>query len=935
MKKFKLFYYPIVAVLILFLCVGGFLNSTLGDFSTNIELSTVYSYASSVTSKDGVDIEYNEFDNDYSSTVSDHKDRGEIVSAITKAIKGVYSDNYDGFYDKAGNSKSLSSATSGSSISELLIGKKSGVTTGNTEKDVYEVVPAYYSSYKNISATEFLSFGDHAQDSNVIKTKKVQNVVLYVPGKDTKSKIEITGNNFTIDKDNLSDAIMVVSHFDSKRGNTPYVSNGIATGSAIALFEYIMDNGIEFENDLVFLFTDGNYSLGLGVNAFMYSSTYNDLFYGVRNRVKLVANFDCVTDGGVLVMTGTENAGKSALSAYANISGLSYSSSLTGDIYTSLAENNDYSILEAKAALNFVTAGVKDGLYDTENISDKAATQITAMMSRFVDYAGNLDLSTVSNETPSAIFNYLDISIWYANYVGYIMGGILVLLLALIITFMIIKKLHNPKSLAFGALVNVLSVLCTIASLFVAYFLVSLTLSLVGIISIASMFTLVANNVGWFIIFSVVAFVFSAFFTNLFAKTFKCEASVSKANSMLMILTAIVMSFACPKYAYLFGPVALLQATALIVGGVLQIRKCAKYNCYEALNIPMVVSGIILPLVLNEFAVVSLVVPAFLMPLLVGVVVTYLQSIVPVVNAQVKKWFNKRASKKVIIDEEVVQLHTTPAIKLVTASLVIVSVLAFIASLTVGAFGGVDQVRLNGVDSIYTNAIVYEYTVNNNDSGENTVSKNIVIKDFDLYSQKLSYLGDFKWNGSEYSIVDTKNDNDLIVPVLNVPFVQHSTNSNLLVVTPAKELNSRIVMTVKVVGDGVIEKIALINTATGIDTAIQSATSGSSTTIIVNASETTIDVGAGFPSRKDGEPDNFGFEIVATGGTNGVVICEVSFKEYVECGSVSTIQELSNMYENRIIRSLKDSNNFASVDFNYVYTYNTTIAINGSEVIVD
>lgn len=935
MKKFKLFYYPIVAVLILFLCVGGFLNSTLGDFSTDIELSTVYDYATSVTSKDGSDIEYNDFDVDYSSTVSDHKERGEIVSAITKAIKGAYADNYDGFYDKNGTSKSLSTATSGTNISELLLGKKSGVSSGNTEKDVYEIVPAYYSTYKNVTSDEFASYGDNADDSNVIKTKKIQNVVLYVPGKDTKSKIDIDGNKFTIDTAALSDAVMIVSHFDSKRGTSPYVSNGIATGSALALFEYIMSNDVEFENDLVFLFSDGNYSAGLGVNAFMNATAYKDLFYGVRKRVKLIANFDCVTDGGVLVMTGTENAGKSALSTYARISGLSYSSSLVGDIYSSLSANNDYSVLDSKSALNFVTAGVKDGLYDTQNVSDNAAIQLTAMMSRFVEYAGNLDLSNVSNETPSAIFNYLDISIWYANYVGYIMGGVLVLLLALIITYLILKKLHNPKSLAFGALANVLSVLCTIATLFVAYFIVALTLSLVGIISIASMFTLVANNVGWFIIFAVFAFVFSTFYTNLFAKTFNCEASIAKANSMLLILTAIVLSFACPKYAYLFGPVALLQAIALIVGGVLQICKPEKFACYESHNIPMVASGIILPLVLNEFAVVSLFVPAFFMPLFIGIVATYLQSITPVVNAQLKKWFKKRSSKKVIIDGEVSQLHTTPAIKIVTAGLVIVSVLTFIASVAVGAFGGIDQVRLVGVDSIYSNAIVYEYTVNNNKDGEAVVSKNIVIKDLDLYSQKLNYLKDFKWNGSEYAIADSKNDNDLIVPSSSVPFVQNNANVNLLVVTPAKELNSRIVMSVKVIGDGVIEKIALINDASGVESALQSVNSSSCTVISVNSTETTIDVGTGFPAKKEGALDNFGFEIVATGGNDGVVVCEVSFKEYVECGNVSTIQELSNMYENSVIRALKDSNNFASVDFNYVYTYNTTIAINGSEVVVD
>ena len=934
MKKFKLFYYPIVAILVFFLCVGGVLNSTLGDFNTNIDAETVYNYATNLTVKDGNDLEYNDFDNDYSTTSTDYADRGAIVSALTKEIKGIFANDYDGFYDYEGKAKSFSTSTAGCSVSELVIGKKSGVVSGNTVRDIYEVVPAYYSSYKNLNSTEFDSMGNFAQYGNVIKTKKVQNVVLYVPGKDTKSKIQISGNSFTIDKDNLSDAIMIVTHIDSLRGNSPYLTNGITTGSALALFEYMMANDIELENDLVFLFSDGNYSLGLGVNAFMNSSAYNSLFYGVRNRVKLIANFDCVTDGGVLVMTGTENAGKSALSTYANISGLSYSSSLVGDIYSNLSQINDYSMLESETALNFVTAGVKDGAYNKENVSDKAVTQISAMMARFVEYAGNLDLSTVNNETPSAVFNYLDITIWYANYVGYIMGGILVLLLALIITFMILKKLHDPKSLAFGALVNVLSVLCTIVSMFIAYFVVTLTLSLVGIISIASMFTLIANDVGLFIIFSVFAFVFSTFFTNLFAKTFNCASSVSKANSMLLILTAIVLSFACPKYAYLFGPIALLQAIALIVGGVLQIYKPSKYECYETFNISMVIAGIMLPLVLNEFAVLSLFVPAFLMPLFVGVVTTYLQSITPVVCAQLKKWFNKRSSKKIIVDGEVSQLHTTPAIKLVTAGLVIVSVLVFIASVVVGAVNGVDQVRFNGVDSIYTNALVYEYVVNNDGEGNPTVCKNIVIKDLDLYSQKLNYLRNFKWNGSGYVISDTKDDSDLIVPALGTPIAQHNNNANLLVVTPAKESSSRIIMSVKVVGEGTIEQIAITPSASGLESVMQAGKS-SYTLIEVSGSEKVVDLGNGFATKKDGALDNFGFEIIASGGNDGIVICEVSFKEYVECGTVGTVEEVSNMYENKVIESLRNSNNFTNVDFNYVYTYNTKIAINGTAVVVD
>lgn len=288
MKIFKRIYYPVMAVLLVFLAAVSFVDSVYGgkpnklgnEFYDNVN-AHIGTMASS---------SHNSYNPAQQAAVTDYI--LDKLAPVTTRIDAAKDDDGNDVADFA--------------------------KTGDT------LVPTV-TLQTTILREETVRAIDHFEDTYHAVAKEVNNIVVAIPGTDTKdgAAAGMTG-----------DAVMMMAHYDSRPEGAGASDNTVAAASMLETVNYIVNNNLEFKNDLLFVFTDAEEEGMFGAYAFKYQfKGFGDIY----SRVKLGGNFDALGNKGSLVMFQTSGKNSKLVSEYARINGKTFTSSIANFVYNSMS----------------------------------------------------------------------------------------------------------------------------------------------------------------------------------------------------------------------------------------------------------------------------------------------------------------------------------------------------------------------------------------------------------------------------------------------------------------------------------------------------------------------------------------------------------------------------------------------------------------------
>ncbi len=893
MNKLKKIYYPILAVASVLLIAFAFVTTKVGVWSTDADVDAVRKYATTITDAGSHDI----FDD--SSTSVSSGNRGAVVSAIGKELRTIISSRYSALYNDGGNTVTLSTATSGSSVRTMAIGKYTESTDDGSEEKT-ELAPVFYSNTVRLSAADVAKI-PCAAEKGIMEGQRVQNIILYVPGENSKESVIFSMGDitkFTLNSAKLekSDAIAVVTHYDSTIVDPGYVSNGVAIGSAIALFEEIVSEQRSFKNDIVFIFTDAHYSSEMGANAFMYADGYSSVFNNVRSRIKSIAYFDSVGDASTFVLSDVNVDGSGVASAVAGITAGAGSSSFAGFVHKKVSGTDALSPFDGIGAVSFLGIGDQK-ITSSADISDVAIRNVSGLMNRYVSKVGNLDGSRLTNGVNAAFFDYLGLTIWYADYAAYVVGGIIILLLAAVVTLAVLKKTYSLQETGKGAAVSALSVLASAVVMCAVTLLSTLALFGFGVLDIHGIFSVVTSSLPVFLIALALGLTLTVVFNGVFKKIFAVKTpAIVRGNALIVALLGAVLSFACPDSAYLFGFVGLLSGIALLVNILCKQAFKNKYGKdIERLLLAGVAALLALPVLISDALVVYGMTNLYLLPLYLAAILLPLQSVLPFLGS-IRFSCRKKAAQQVDASkmEEKTEQNASDEkkAKAVVVVPVLTSLVAFVAVICLGAFGyGADgrsnlQSRFDGYEQIYDNAIVYEYETKN---GE--VNQNFLIKDLDLYAYLKNAQG-FDWcsNKKAYALKDDTSAQN--IPVIGSEdrkiYDQLASNANMFTFNNRIADDAKLTVTFKVANNsGKISKIRVLSSLGAYSTTVNMDTARY-TEFAVNGTEFTVDLPAGYGI-------GLAIEVFGEGKINESLILDVTTTEYLLCGTLNNMGDIGNV----------------------------------------
>ncbi len=782
MNKLKKIYYPILAVLLVVLVVFSVLSVKVNFSTPFISTSTAKANAVKIAESGNYDI------TDDSTSKSSSSSRYDVVSSINTIIKNTLTKKYKTVYDTNGNVKSYPSSSI-SSTSDILMGQYVEI---ENEKEVkkYELAPAYYSANITLNDSDLNAIAN-AKDRGYYKDMVVQNIMLFIPGTQTKKGLARSphANNysFSYDEKKLADVMMMVAHYDSDAGDNGYVNNSLTIGTMLALLDEIINGGKSYKNDILMVFTDASYRDGLGIDVLLNTTRYEGFFGDAISRTKSIAVFDNV--GEVSTIVASQAKGSDTVSVFATAGDWYHSGSFSGNIASANMGNKEFNAINGISAIEILGVGNKSEITTASSLNDSMVERVACVIGSYADRFGNADLGILDSDATIGFYSYIGLNFWFASYVAYIIGAIILALAGVIAWYVIKKKALNPVKTGYGVAVSVLSVLATVATLTVLYLLLALLLSLIGAVSVNAIGSLITDNVLFFIIVFVLSLVLLAIYNVVFKNVFKVKAlDVIKGNAWFIMLVGAVMCFVFPTYSYLFAGLAIAQGATMLCCILLKDKFKNKFGFDIERLLPYGAFAILLlPVVVAEVLVVYSVAPAIFLPLTLSIVLVYAQSIIPYVliikdllgisskkNAQEKTEDEEQSKlvaekKKAIIEKKPVLIASA-----ITALAYIAVLVTSLLSVNHNGLNAM-QSRFYGDDVIYNNAFVYEY---NNKNGK--TSQSILLKDLDLYAHMKSDLGAFEWNAERnaYTLSDSIDVADL--PMGSKDYVPYYNNNTKL-----------------------------------------------------------------------------------------------------------------------------------------------------------
>ena len=159
-----------------------------------------------------------------------------------------------------------------------------------------------------------------------------------------------------------SKTIIVAAHYDSQP-NAPGAGDDGASCAAMLETARILKAGRPLENDIIFLFTDGEEAGLLGANAFVQEDP-------LLKETGVVLNFDNRGSSGTLSMFETNSDNGWVVREYARSVAHANAASLSYEIYKTLPNNTDYTMFK-RAGIAGLNNAFIDGFVDYHSMTDR------------------------------------------------------------------------------------------------------------------------------------------------------------------------------------------------------------------------------------------------------------------------------------------------------------------------------------------------------------------------------------------------------------------------------------------------------------------------------------------------------------------------------------------------------------------------------------
>ena len=777
MKLFKRIYYPVMAVIFAVMLIFGFVDAYRGSAK-------------------------NVFDKEFMSNVNDH-------------LEFMASDSRNAY--NVGRLEDVRDYLVG-----YLSGSDGGLTVAVEESDpdddgndLAEVallngVPTPTTVVQNAVLTQdtleqITVFGE----GEIIVEKEVNNIVTYIPGK--KSKASYAENQKL-----TGDVVMFMAHYDSVKYGAMDNASSVATMLENIRFLLDSDESKEFENDLLFVFTDAEEEGMYGAYAF--ANQFKG-FDDVYSRVGLGLNFDSLGNGGTLVMFQSNAGNQKLIASYSKINGGTFISSVADFVYNSMSNFTDFEIYGDIPSLNFANVGgtkiYHSAIDDVKHANKQTLKEQAYMMYKLYNAYGDYDLSSLVSDGSDVFFSYLDMGVVaYPSYVSYIIAGVTLALLIAVIAVNVKKKAFGWGKTLAGALTQILALVATVVSLFGVYFAVTLLLSLFGVVQVRAITSLRYMNVGILLGAMLIAGALVVAFYIVLKKAMSVKASdLVRGNALVWTLIALILGFAMPALSYLFAFTALLQLVVMLMYTIFKDKYKARFNQdMERLFLyawPMIVS---LPLILPVMTLASSILSSLLTPvimvlflLMAGAILPYANYLRPTLDKAVKKYLPQRSVRvertviKRVEDEAKKGKFTEKEVKEITkekvertyknrfgiaiASCLAVLIMIFSASF-VGSFNAYVTGSQNVRNVIYDGSVVYLW-----DSNGTSANTSLMIKDKTAYKYFAPHVKGFKWDSDEEAFMKAYNNRlDFSEPTI-------TKSEGTYTVTPSNGTQSKITLT--------------------------------------------------------------------------------------------------------------------------------------------
>lgn len=595
--------------------------------------------------------------------------------------------------------------------------------------------------------------------------REIHNVITFIPGRN--------GGN--------GDTVMFMAHYDSVHQGA--MDNAVPVAAMLETIRHILREGYQFDNDLIFVFTDAEEEGMLGAFAFWHQfAGFNDI-RGLRNpdnnRIRLGTNFDSMGNGGNILMFETHTNNATLMSAYRRINNNIFTSSLAAMVYSSMDTFTDFDIFGPDVpSLNFANVGgyrVYHTQQDTfENANFRVAGQFADLIYRLAIEFG--DFSFMDGHTPvleqggrAVFFSYLGSTAAFPFSVSYVLGGLIALMSIILVVLNMKRKSISWGGVFKGGFVQVLTLVATAAMMFLMYFLVTMLLVLFGALPLRGVMSLVFINMPLMIFSMILAGTFAVVFYIIFKKAFAAKGKdVVRGNSMLFVLFGLILSFALPAAGYLFSIAAILLLAVMIAGVLYGEKFREKFKMdFERLFLHTVPMIFAIPVILPVVILGGRVVGAIIFPVFVLLIVLLLGSILPYANYLKPKlnilWAKlpkktlriervvteqvedkaKRGKFKEVTEKRVVKEKVTRTYRNRTG-VVIMATLATIALLFSGGFGANFHDNLIGGHGWTTIAYDSALILVDNNGVRNLEVRDVVAMH---HFQNADGFGGFNWDG--------------------------------------------------------------------------------------------------------------------------------------------------------------------------------------------
>ncbi len=396
-------------------------------------------------------------------------------------------------------------------------------------------------------------------------------------------------------------AVLIAGHYDSQV-NTPGAADDGAAAAAMLETARALKNSPSLQNDIVFLFTDGEEIGMMGAEAFVSQ-------HPLMKNTGVIFNLEARGNKGTSLTFEVSNNNGWIMKEYARAIPYPFAASLMYEAYKRMPNNTDFTIFKNAGIPGFNAAFV-EGYVNYHSMTDNPANLDLRSLQHHGSYILNFarhfgSLTIDKTDKPDQVF-FNPIGSWLVQYPGWLQLplALAVVLLYLLYLFLGIKQKQSTAKGLIGGFFLYLTAFISICAL---YWLVQS-----GIRSLYPHYSRYYSHNFYnidFYLYMMVGFVvglFSAFYFLLFKKL--KTGNLHGGAITFFIILAIFLLLAMPTAAYVMIYPLIFVLLAGVIARILKLSETERYGGYALLHLVAVLPAIALcaPQVKMLFVVFSL-----------------------------------------------------------------------------------------------------------------------------------------------------------------------------------------------------------------------------------------------------------------------------------------------------------------------------------------